>query len=810
MLQNNLKIAWRNLLRNRSHAFINVFGLAIGIACCLLILLWVTDELSYDKWNEKADRIYRIAPEINFGGSHQHFAVCPAPLAGALRADFPEVESSVRFRNYGSSLVKRDVHNFKEENIIYTDSSLFEVFSLNLIKGDSKTALIAPNSTVISKTTADKYFPEEDPIGKTLTLDNTTDLTITGVIEDMPSNSHFNFDFFISLEGIEEANNGIWVSHNFPTYYVLRPGTDAKTFEAKVFPHLLEKYISPQTSAMMGMSYEELEKSGAFIKYHYQALNDIHLHSDLVAELAPNSSIQYVWIFLAAAIFILMIACVNFMNLSTARSTLRAKEIGIRKVLGSMRSTLVSQFLSESLVMASLAFLLGLMLAQISLPYYNDLANKQLVLPFASGGFWFLSIASIILIGLMAGIYPALFLSGFKPIRALSGKFFEKHGSVNLRSGLVVFQFLIALMLIAATLVIQEQMDFIQDKKMGFDREQVLVINDAYALNNNLEAYKNQMLQKTEVINASVSSFLPVPSSRSDSPLCKSSEIREDNCVAMQIWDVDEGYISTLGMELLDGRNFSPDMPTDSNAIIINETAARLFGLENPVGENIYGSRRFNPEGGHMMEPLKIIGVVKDFHFESLRENIRALSFILSPSTGNLSLKIKSNDPASLIASAERMWKEMAPEQPFSYSFLNERFDRMYRSERRISNIFSIFSILSIFVACLGLLGLAAFATERRTKEMGVRKVLGASIADLVGLISKDFLKLVGIAIIIATPIAWFLMGKWLESFAYRIELHWSIFVLTGILSIFVAFFTISFQSFKAALANPIEALRDE
>ncbi len=430
MLKNYFKIAWRNLTANRSHALINLLGLAIGIACCLLIVLWVTDELSYDKWNEKADRIYRVAPEINFGGSHKHYAVAPAPLAEALRADFPEVETAVRFRNYGGSLVKRDIQNFNEPNIIYCDSTLFDVFSIKMVKGDPKTALAPPNTVVINKTTAQKYFPNDEPIGKTLTFDNRRDYTVSGVIEDMPTNSHFNFDFFVSLTGGREANNGVWLSNNFKTYYVLREGVDGADFEAKVYPHILEKYLSPQIEAALGKSYNEIaSSSGAFIKYHFQPLTDIHLKSDLVAEMGPNGSIQYVWIFSAAALFILLIACVNFMNLSTARSAIRAKEIGVRKVLGSMRSHLINQFLVESVVMAALAFLIGLMLAQFALPYYNNLADKTLSLPFTSLPFWTIALLAVTGVGLLAGSYPAFYLSAFKPIKTLSGKFMEKGGN---------------------------------------------------------------------------------------------------------------------------------------------------------------------------------------------------------------------------------------------------------------------------------------------------------------------------------------------------------------------------------------------
>lgn len=810
MLKNHFKIAWRNLSQNRSHSLINLLGLAIGIACCLLIVIWVADELSYDQWNEKADRTYRVTADINFGGSHKQYSVTPAPLGETLVADFPEVETAVRFRNYGGALVKQDIQNFIEEAVLHCDSTIFDVFSLNLISGDKKTALAAPNTLVISEKMSQKYFPNDEPIGKKLTFDNRTEYAITGVMENMPRNTHFYADFLVSLTGGQEATNGIWGSNNFHTYYVLREGVNVAAFESKVFPHLLERYISPFIEKMMGKPYEELTAaSGAFIKYNYQPLTDIHLKSDLAVELSPNGSIQYVWIFSAAALFILLIACVNFMNLSTARSSIRAKEIGVRKVLGSMRSNLISQFLVESVLMASIAFLIGIVLAQIALPYYNNLADKQLVLPLTSVPFWSIALLSTLGVGLLAGSYPALYLSAFKPIKTLSGKFLEKGGNLSLRNGLVVFQFMIAVLLIIGTLVINRQMDFIQNKKLGFERAQLLILNNASTLGEKAFTLKKQLLNNPKITKATSSGFLPIPSYRSDSPVCKSQTFSDANCIQTQMWEVDEDYMSTLGMELVAGRNFNPAMLTDSNAIIINETAAQNLGFENPIGQKIYGDNSsLEPDASLPMKT--IIGVVKDFHFESLRQNIGAVTFFLNPRASKLVLKVNTDDLPTLIAEVERNWKTFAAGQPFSYRFMDESFDQVYRSESRISSLFSIFSGLSIFIACLGLFGLAAFATERRTKEIGIRKVLGATTMGLVTLLSKDFLKLVIVSLLIAIPIAWYMMNNWLQDFAYSATMDWWIFAVAGIGAIAVAFLTVSFQSIKAALANPIKSLKTE
>ncbi len=810
MTKTNVKIAWRNLTRNRSHAFINLLGLAIGIACCLLIILWVVDEWRYDRWHTKADRTYRVTSEVKFGGSHQHFAVSPAPLSAALVNDFPEVETAMRFRDYGSALVKHGTQHYKESNILFADSSVFDVFSLEIIKGDRERALAKPNAVVVNERTARKYFPNDDPIGQKLTFDDREEYFVSAVMTDMPGQSHFQADLLVSLKGVKESEEQVWVSHNFHTYYVLREGADVGAFEAKLFPHLVEKYISPQVEKIMGMPFSELEKSGSFVKYHYQPLTDIHLHSDLMVELGANGSSRYVWIFLMAAFFILLIACVNFMNLSTARSTMRAKEIGVRKVMGSGRIRLIGQFLVEAVLMTGMAFVVGLLLTTLVLPSYNVLADKQLSIPFSSPAFWGISFLMVAVVGLIAGSYPAFYLSSFRPIKTLAGHFFRKGGNLNLRNSLVVFQFMIATLLIIATFVVNQQVHFIQNKNLGYDRQQILILDNADPLNEKAFTLKKELLKHPQIETVTVSGYLPTPSYRSDSPLCKSQEFQEDNCVAIQMWQVDEDYIPAFGMELAVGRNFSSNMPTDSNAVIINERAAKLLGFADPIGRKVYRGKGQDDSGGIAMEEATIIGVVKDFHFENLRQNIGALSLWLNPAPGFISMKITTDDLPTLIASVERDWKAVAPGQPFSHRFMDESFDQIYRSEMRISRIFSVFSWLSIIVACLGLFGLAAFTTERRIREIGIRKVLGATTTGLVRLLSQDFLKWVLVALILAMPIAWYFTDRWLEDFAYRVALPWQTFALTACLVIIIAFITVSFQSVRAALADPAESLKSE
>jgi putative ABC transport system permease protein len=470
----------------------------------------------------------------------------------------------------------------------------------------------------------------------------------------------------------------------------------------------------------------------------------------------------------------------------------------------------VSQFLCESLVLTAAAYVISLIIAQVTLPAYNTLANKELVIPYGDPLFWSVSILGVLVVGLLAGSYPAFYLSGFKPIHTLSGRLPSKYGNVNLRNGLVIFQFMIAAILIIGTLGIQKQMNFIQNKKMGFEREQVLVLNDAYALGNNKKAYKQELVSHADIKSASFSSFLPTPSSRSNSPLCKSAEVREDNCVSIQIWDIDEDYVETMGMNLIEGRSFDSNMATDSQAVIINQTAAKLLGFENPLDHSLYGSSNIGADFSSTMVPMRIIGVVEDFHFESLRENIGALSLMLSPSAGSLSIKLATGNPEDAIAHAESVWQKMAPGQPFSYAFMDESFERIYQTELRVGKIFSLFSGLGIFIACLGLFGLASFATERRRREIGIRKVLGASITGIVGLLSKDFMVLVLLALAIAVPLAWYLMREWLANFAYKTDIDVWVFIIAGLAAVLVAFLTVGFHSLRSAMANPVESLRTE
>lgn len=817
MLKNYFKIAFRNLWRNKGYSFINIFGLAVGLASCIIILLYVNHELSYDKNYENADRIYRVASKVDFSGNYMEFASAPAPMGPTLIQDYPEVEAMVRFRPYGSALIRRGEENFKEENIVFADGSLFDVFSIPVLHGDPATALTDPYTIAISESIAQKYFGDTNAIGKTLLLNDSSDYEVTAVYEDMTGASHFHFDFIRSMATTDEADNGVWVSHNFRTYILLKEGTDPKVFEQN-FESVIKTYVEPQIRQFMGVGLEGFREAGNSIEYDLQPLTDIHLHSNLAGEFEPNGSITYVYIFSGLAVFVLILACINFMNLATARSVKRAKEVGVRKTLGSGRRQLTGQFFSESLLFTLIAFLIALLLVEMSLPFFSDLAGVEITSSYVSSPPLIGFIILIVLVtGLIAGSYPALMLSSLKPVQVLKGRFHEKAGHGTFRKGLVVFQFTISIFIVVGLLVINKQLNYIQNRNLGFQKDQVVILNDAYALGDtrqSIETFRDQILGYPVFESATVSSFYPVEGYGKDdrSFWPKGESPSEDNMVNMQHWSVDENYIPTMGMELIEGRNFVQGRDQPEASVILNEAAVDRFGFENPVGKiiTIYD---VTPDGSIDMENLteyEIVGVVENFHYESLRENITPLGLFYGSSYGNMAFKITSTDVSQAIAVLEDNWNDFAPGQPFSYSFLDNRFEQMYRTETNMQDLMTAFSILAIIIACLGLLGLSAYSVERRTKEIGIRKVLGANIPSILGLVSGEFLKLILLSFLLAVPMAYFGMNQWLREFAYRTEIDVEIFLWAGISILFIALLTVSWQSIKAALMNPVNSLRSE
>jgi putative ABC transport system permease protein len=808
MIKNYFKVALRNLWKNKGFSAINIIGLAVGIAVCLLITLYVIDELSYDKYNTKADRIYRVDGDIQFGGNHFILAVAPDPMGPTLKKDFPQVEQYVRFRGYGGFLVKKGTENVQEGNVIYADSTLFDVFTLPIIEGDPKTALTAPYSIVITEDIAKKYFNTvTNVVGKNFIINDTGNYKITGVIKNVPKQSHLRFDFFVSLSSSEESRQNMWISNNFNTYIVLKPGADPKALEAQ-FEGMIDKYVGPQVKAFLNQDMEGFKKSGNFDRYILTPLTQIHLHSNKVAELGVNSNIQYVYIFSAIAIFILLIACVNFMNLSTARSANRAKEVGVRKVLGSFKKDLIRQFLMESMLVSFIALLLALFIAWLLLPYFNQLSSKDISLSFISVP---LLLATLILIalmvGLLAGSYPAFYLSSFKPAEVLKGKLAGGFKRSWLRSGLVVFQFWISIVLIIGTVVIYKQLQYIQNIDIGFNRNQVLVVKGTDALRNQAKAFMQEVKKLPDVQNATMTGYLPTSDSRDDSPLFADATLDQKSAVSAQIWRVDENYIPILDMQMKLGRNFATQFLTDSTGIIVNEAAAKLFGFKDPLNKPLYYLNDLNKKS---VTVYHIVGVVKNFNFNSLRENVTPLALMYSEQNGSIAFRINTKNAASLINKIAATYKKMAPGQPFTYSFMDEDFNRIYTAEQRIGNISITFSILAIVIACLGLFGLVTYAAEQRIREIGIRKVLGASISNIVSMLSMDFLKLVLIASVIAFPFAWYFMNSWLQDFAYRIHISWWIFAIAGIMALLIALITVSFQAIRAALMNPVKSLRTE
>jgi putative ABC transport system permease protein len=808
MFSNYLKIAWRALIKNRFFSILNIVGLAIGLASFLLITLYVKEELSYDRFNEKANRIYRINSDIIMGGSELKLAVSSDPMGAALKKDYPQIEEYTRiYASSGSKLVKKGDVFIQENNVANADSTLFNVFTLPAIEGDTHTALNEPNTVVITESTALKYFGTVHAVGKSLETDDKggTVYKVTAVIKDIPQNSHFRLDLIFSMDNTD-YEFGNYLSHNFLTYLLLKEGTDYKAFE-KNFKVYIDKYVLPRAKEFMQInSMEEFEKAGNKLSYHLMPLTDIHLHSDRMAEISTNGNIQYVYIFSAVAIFILLIACINFMNLSTARSANRAREVGIRKVLGTERKSLIQQFLTESTLVALISLVLAIAIAWLVLPYFNSISGKTMsAMQMTRPGFLIFLLLLPVIIGLLAGTYPAFYLSSFKPIAVLKGKINAGSKRSTLRSVLVVFQFATSIILIIGTIVVYQQLNYIQHKKIGFNKDQVLIINGTGSLNNNFLAFKNEVSKMPGVKSAATTGYLPVSnSSRSDNTFSKEAVMDTKNAFNMQFWSIDENYIPLLGMEMKSGRNFSKEFGTDSSAVIINETAAALLGYDNPIGKTVY-----TYDSKHQVSHT-IIGVVKNFHFESLKQQIAPLSFRLGNANWALSFKVETKNIQSLVKQIENKWRTMAPALPFSYDFLDESFNNMYKDEARAGQIALSFSILAILIACLGLFGLASYMAEQRTKEIGVRKVLGASLNNIVAMLSKDFIKLVLISAIFAFPLAWFFMHYWLQDFAFRIDIGWWIFLVAGMLALLIALCTVSFQAIKAALTNPVKSLRSE
>ncbi|MBC6989062.1 ABC transporter permease [Hymenobacter sp. BT491] len=804
MFRNYIKIAFRNLWRNKAFAAINISGLALGIATCLIIMLFVRNELSYDRYNEKADRMVRVVFRGSVQGEKMKESSVMPPVARTLLAEYPEVEQATRLSLGGAPRITYGDKSFKERDIAMVDSNFFQVFTIPLLQGDPKTALVQPNSIVISRATAQKYFGKANPMGKVLTFkDWNKTYKVTGVFDKVPINSHFHFDIFGSLASVPDAKSSSWMTSNYITYLVLPEGYEYKKLEAKL-PQMVEKYLGPQLQQAMGMSFTQFRQKGNDLGLFLQPLTDIHLRSDFTNNLEPGGDVRYVYIFGAIAVFMLLIACINFMNLSTAGASRRAREVGVRKVLGSVKSQLVGQFLLESILLTMIALALALVLIVMALPVFNELAGKELGLDFTTDPWLVPGLLLFgVLVGILAGSYPAFFLSSFNPVAVLKGKFTSGKGSIGLRSGLVVFQFCISIVLIISTTVVYQQLHYIQNKKLGYDKDHVLVLPETWVLGKHAEAFRQLLLQDPRVVSVSTSGYLPAGPSFSNNFFVSTDDNPAQLTKTLR-YEVDPQYIPTLGIRLAAGRNFSKAFSTDTAAVILNEMAARTFGW----GKNALGHTLSRSDNQGKKRTFRVIGVIRDFHFKSLHEPISPLLMTLGDNSGSVIAKVKTQDIAGLLASLKKQWSSFVPEEPFLYSFMDERFMQTYEAERKIGRILYIFAGLTIFVACLGLFGLATFTAEQRTKEIGIRKVLGASVTNIVGLLSRDFLRLVLIANLVAWPLAWWAINKWLQDFAYRVSIGWWVFALAGVAALLIALLTVSVQATRAAIANPVKSLR--
>lgn len=797
MLSNYLKVAFRNILKQKFYSAINILGLSIGIASCLLIVLYINFELGYDKFHTDADRIYRVDLHGKIAGQEINTATTCGPLAGALESEVPEVAMATRLQQDNGYVIRYGDKVFTENNITYADSNFFEFFSFKLLKGDLKTALKEPNSIVVTEDMAQKYFGDAEPLGQVLELDKA--FKVTGVVENPPFDSHFRFDFLFSASTANWLNSGVWLNNNLYTYFKLKPNTTTDNFPEH-FNAFVEKYVGPDIEKFMGISLDAMKEQGGEYGYYLTKLTDIHLNSNSRDQIEASGEKSYIYIFMAVAGFILLIACINFMNLSTAKSAGRAKEVGLRKTLGSFRSHLIFQFLTESTIFAVVATLLAYFIVWQALPGFNYISGKQLTANLLlSPSFLLSALGIIILVGILAGSYPAFYLTSFNVSEVLKGKVRDGMKGGAIRSTLVVLQFSISIFLIICTGVIYHQLQYFQNRNMGIDRQNVLIINNTGYLENNREAFREALKKESNIVDASYTTNV-VPGVNNTTLFRKPGS---DTDHLMGRYYADYSHMNVLGFEMAAGRFFSEDFPSDSTSAVINEAAAKEFAWDNAVGEEFITFDNDNET------KIKIVGIIKDFNFESLRTDIRPLIIQLGTRSNQMMLRYQG-DAQNAIATAEKNWKEIAPNQPFDYVFLDQSFDALFRSEQRMGYIFSIFTGLAIFIASLGLIGLSAFTAERRTKEIGVRKVMGASNTSVLIMLNKEFTRLIVVSFILAAPFSWWMMTKWLADFSYRTSIDPWIFVMAGLSTFIIAWLTVSWQSYKAARANPVVSLKSE
>ena len=815
MFRNYLKVAWRNLMKSKPFSFINIIGLSVGLTCCMLITVYLHNETGYDTYHKNINQLYQLGTVFVKDGKEERTPNTPAPMAAAMKQEFPEISETTRMMplfaedktllQYKGSATPK---SFYETKGYLADASFFKLFTYNFLEGNPATALKEPNSIVLSEDIAKKFFGDQPALNKLIHINSNTDgehdFKVTGVFRPFDKPSQIDARFFLSIPGgdmeqfIKKQTD--MVSNNmFNTFFLLKPGADVKNLEAK-FPAFVDKYLGTG-----------LKAAGFYKKQFLIPVEDMHLKAGMPNDISPVGSVTYLYILASIALFTLLIACINFMNLSTARSSKRSAEVGVRKVLGADKSSLVKQFLGESLLMSTIAFVIAFGITELLLPAFSRVSGRHLTLGFAHewfimAGFFVLSIIT----GLLAGSYPAFYLSSFEPVKVLKGRFTNSLSVVALRKGLVIFQFIISIVLIIASVVIMNQMNYLRSTDLGFAKDQQIVIPLRSTVAKNIYAsLKNEIKQNQHVENAGASLYYPGIVNPSDMLVHAEGKSINDAKDVHTNW-VDESCLQTLGIKPVAGRLFSKDFPADTNfRMILNEQAIKELGFQSP--QKAIGGRVTLDWRGQSYT-WTIIGVVKDFHFQDLHVPIEPYAFQLNnqPSYNYLIVHAKAADVSSLLKYIQASWHKLNPDEPFEYSFLDEDFQKNYEAENRLSAIVGYFTVIAILISCLGLFGLATFSAEQRTKEIGVRKVLGASVAGIVALLSKDFLKLIGISIVIASPVAWWVMSKWLQDFAYRTNITWAVFVITTAAALCIALLTISFQAIRAAISNPVKSLRTE
>jgi putative ABC transport system permease protein len=800
MIRNYLVVALRNIRKHSFYSLINIFGLAAGITACLYIFLYVSDELSYDSFHHDAENLYRIGLHGKISGQEIYTANSCLPLGHTMKEEIPGVEDYARLVRANQVTFRNDDIAFTENRVFYSDSNFYSFFNFPLIKGDPKTVLREPNSIVITPALAKKYFGEEDPVGKVITFgNNRIACKVTGISSEAPSNSHFHFDAIISFSTVEKSFFQGWTGNSMFTYFRKTPATSVEEINKKL-EDIVEKYVGKEVEQGLGMTFEEFRKKGGIYSYVAYPITDSRLYSVFQDDIEPSSDIRYVYIFTAVGFFILLIACINFMNLSTARSAGRAKEVGLRKTLGSHREQMIFQFLAESFTYTLMAMVIAIAVCYLALPQFNLLAGKQLTFEGLMNSKFIVAIAALTLfVGVVAGSYPAFYLTSFEAVEVLKGKVRAGMKSKGVRSSLVVVQFAVSTFLIISTVVVYNQLQYMQEKNLGIDKNNVITISNTRRLGNQADAFKNSVGEISGVQSVSfTNNIFPGVDNITVFRIPGSEQDR-----LMGLYYTDHDQQAVMKFTLKEGRFFSRDFPADSTACVINESAVRELGLTQALDSELIDFQ------GEQPERIKIIGIIHDFNYETLKNHVRPLVIRLAKTTRNLMVRYQGN-PAQVIGSIEAIWKQQAPGEPLEYTFLDQDFDKLFREEQRLSKLFTVLTGLAIVIACLGLFALASFTAEQRTKEIGIRKAMGATEWNITTLLSKEFSVLVIIAIVVAGLPAYFLLNNWLEQFAYRQELSLLVFVVSGMGALLIAWLTVLYQAWKAALAKPVNSLRYE